>query len=155
MLAPTCPQGVELGEPALTPDRGNSIVAPQVGKHCGGRCLLCCCIPCCYCKIPPDPLGYGESHPWRGTAKQILTKDGATELRVPDPLKFPEEVKKSLDTCKTPAQMAWDLLHTVAHQHAKSQVLRSWGLGAFSQIHHITLYWWRWTLAPQTLVWTP
>lgn len=33
-LAPVCPKGVEFGELVLAHDRGNSIMAPQVGKPC-------------------------------------------------------------------------------------------------------------------------
>lgn len=33
-LVPMCPKGVEFGELVLTHDRGNSIMAPQVGKPC-------------------------------------------------------------------------------------------------------------------------
>lgn len=42
-------QSVELGESALTCDRGNSMrdaMAPQAGKCCRGKHHLRCCIPC-------------------------------------------------------------------------------------------------------------
>ena len=70
-------------------------------------------------QITPQPHGMSgvPSLVWYSRTHSHY-KSRAPEHMVPAPPKFPVEVEKPLDICKTPAQVACSLPNSMAYQHA-------------------------------------